>query len=66
MSRLINHVFNFVLLVNPVDSMRPHEPATYFPDAPVCARQRLFFGVRIRLGMNFNYLILWVRVKGQG
>ena len=25
-----------------------------------------FFGVRIRLGMNFNYLILWVRVKGQG
>ena len=25
-----------------------------------------FFGVRIRLGMTFNYLILWVRVKGQG
>ena len=25
-----------------------------------------FFGVRIMLGMNFNYLILWVRVKGQG
>ena len=25
-----------------------------------------FFGVRIRLEMNFNYLILWVRVKGQG
>ena len=25
-----------------------------------------FFGVRIRLGMNFKYLILWVRVKGQG
>ena len=22
----------------PVDPMRPHEPATYFPDAPVCAR----------------------------
>ena len=30
-------------------------------------RQRIFFsGVRIRLGMIFNYLILWVRVKGQG
>ena len=28
---------------------------------------RAFFsGVRIRLGMIFNYLILWVRVKGQG
>ena len=25
-----------------------------------------FSGVRIRLGMIFNYLILWVRVKGQG
>ena len=25
-----------------------------------------FFGVRIMLGMNFNYLIVWVRVKGQG
>ena len=25
-----------------------------------------FFGVRIMLGMTFNYLILWVRVKGQG
>ena len=25
-----------------------------------------FFGVRIMLEMNFNYLILWVRVKGQG
>ena len=25
-----------------------------------------FFGVRIRLGMTFNYLILWVRVNGQG
>ena len=24
-----------------------------------------FFGVRIMLGMTFNYLILWVRVKGQ-
>ena len=31
-----------------------------------CDRMRLFFGVRIRLGMTFNYLILWVRVKGQG
>ena len=25
-----------------------------------------FSGVRIMLGMTFNYLILWVRVKGQG
>ena len=25
-----------------------------------------FFGVRIMLRMTFNYLILWVRVKGQG
>ena len=25
-----------------------------------------FSGVRIRLGMIFSYLILWVRVKGQG
>ena len=25
-----------------------------------------FFGVRIMLGMTFNYLILWARVKGQG
>ena len=25
-----------------------------------------FFGVRIMLGMNFKYLILWVMVKGQG
>ena len=31
------------------------------------ACQRLFFsGARIRLGMIFNYLILWFRVKGQG
>ena len=29
-------------------------------------RRVFFFGVRIMLGMNFNYLILWVRVKGQG
>ena len=29
-------------------------------------RASFFFGVRIMLGMNFNYLILWVRVKGQG
>ena len=28
--------------------------------------KRLFFGVSIRLGMTFNYLGLWVRVKGQG
>ena len=33
-------------------AMRP--AASFFP------------GVRIRLGMIFNYLILWVRVKGQG
>ena len=25
-----------------------------------------FSGVRKKLGMIFNYLILWVRVKGQG
>ena len=31
-----------------------------------CPRGVFFSGVRIRLGMNFNYLILWVRVKGQG
>ena len=31
------------------------------------AGTRLFFsGVRIGLGLIFNYLILWVRVKGQG
>ena len=24
------------------------------------------FGVRASLGLNFNYLILWIRVKGQG
>ena len=27
---------------------------------------RLFFGVHAWLVMTFNYLILWVRVKGQG
>ena len=36
----------------------------YFRTWP--AEPRLFFGVRIRLGMKFNYLILWVRVKGRG
>ena len=33
---------------------------------PVAAGCVFFSGVRIRLGMIFNYLILWVRVKGQG
>ena len=28
--------------LNPVYPMRPHEPATYFPDAPVCALHELF------------------------
>ena len=30
------------------------------------AAASFFSGVRIRLGMIFNYLISWVRVKGQG
>ena len=29
-------------------------------------QEESFFGVRIRLGMTFNCLILWVRVKDQG
>ena len=33
---------------------------------PLLPDASFFFGVRIRLGMNFNYLILWVTVKGQG
>ena len=33
--------------------------------AIIVCRERLFFRGGIRLGMTFNYLILWVRVKGQ-
>ena len=36
------------------------------PFTPSVRGASFFSGVRIMLGMTFNYLILWVRVKGQG
>ena len=35
-------------------------------DSDRVARERLFFGARIRLRITFNYPVLWVRVKGRG
>ena len=42
--------------------LRAWDTLTMF-EATVCGRRLFFFGVRIMLGMNFNYLILWARVE---
>ena len=61
----INSSKRLSLFIASLDSLDLRN-STQGAKAKLARAASFFFGVRIRLGMNFNYLILWVRVKGQG